>query len=151
MPRNPAQAHGEISTKAHAPARRTDKSLFYSEASLLGVAISARVFDGVSAPSTEAKRFKEKLETHFEDAALKENKELGELAMYFQEGLVIFRERVVDSSSVEPPHRRVLDAETGLRVGNDEPGERSRPAADAVELIGFEPTTSTLRTWRSPN
>ncbi len=65
------------------------------------MSIQARVLDAVSAPSEESKRFREKLETHFEDAALKEDKQRGELAFYFQEGLVIFRERKVEAETID--------------------------------------------------
>jgi len=62
---------------------------------------SVRVLDGCAAPSNKAKRFKEKLETHYEDAGFKEDPEKGETAFFFSEGLVVFRERTASADTLD--------------------------------------------------
>ncbi len=60
---------------------------------------------------SEGKRFKEKLETHFEDAAIKEDKARGETVFYFSEGIVVFKERLVEAETVEALTQQITELE----------------------------------------
>ena len=62
---------------------------------------SVRVLDGCAAPSKKSKRFKDRLETRYEDAGYKEDRKARETAFFFQEGMVIFRERTATADTLD--------------------------------------------------
>src|SRR3990172_8459857 len=76
------------------------------------MSIQVRVLEGFAATSPAAKRFREKLETQFKDAGIEEHAERGEMAFYFAEGLVVFRERVIEADGLQ-----------GLIAAMADPGE----------------------------
>jgi len=51
------------------------------------------------------------LETHFEDAAIKEDKERAEIALYFSEGLVIFKEQAAEGDTIEELIGKITEIE----------------------------------------
>jgi hypothetical protein len=72
---------------------------------------SLRVLDGCAAPAENTKRFKAKLDTHYEDAGFKEDTDKGETIFVFAEGLVVFKERTVAASDLETLLEKVTTME----------------------------------------
>jgi len=72
---------------------------------------SLKVLDGCAAPSEDTKRFKDKLDTHYEDAGFKEDTDKGETIFVFAEGLVVFKERTVAASDPEALLEKVTSME----------------------------------------
>lgn len=95
------------------------------------VGFTVRVLDGCAAPVKKSKRFKEKLETHFEDAGFFEDKKKGEMAFVFTEGIVVFRERTVVGKDLEEALANV----TGLE--NLEPKDVLKGYVDQVSEEHF--------------
>jgi hypothetical protein len=82
---------------------------------------SLRVLDECAAPAENTKRFKDKLDTTFEDAGYTEAPEKGEMAFVFAEGLVLFKERAVTAGDPESLLSKVTeleDAGTGKLMEN---------------------------------
>jgi hypothetical protein len=90
-----------------------------------------RVLDGCAAPVKKAKRFKEKLETHFEDAGFFEDKEKGVMAFVFTEGVVVFKERTVEGRNLD----ELLEGVSGL--GDTEPEDLLKGYVDQVSKEHF--------------
>lgn len=72
---------------------------------------SVKVLDGFAAPSEESRRFKEKLETKFEDAGIFRDEKHGELGFVFTEGVVVFHERTVEGENVDELIKSIVDLE----------------------------------------
>jgi hypothetical protein len=73
---------------------------------------TVRVLDGCAAPVKKSKRFKDKFETHYEDAGFFEDKKKGETAFIFTEGIVVFKERSVEGKSLDELQEGVAGLET---------------------------------------